>query len=131
MIFSVVLVILLSIGPICAMDSNIINDDSNLLSENNKVIFSSQNLEVSSYDSISETISHDDNVKNHSSVKDYGLLTSQYISDDIIQANDTKTTTLVLKWTNHYKHPIFNLPLILVSIIDNFTSIKCFIYNLI
>ena len=86
MIFSVVLVILLSIGPICAMDSNIINDDSNLLSENNKVVFSSQNLEVSSYDSISETISHDDNVKNHSSIEDNGLLTSQLISDDIIQA---------------------------------------------
>ena len=102
MIFSVVLVILLSIGPICAMDSNIINDDSNLLSENNKVIFSSQNLEVSSYDSISETISHDDNVKNHSSVKDYGLLTSQYISDDIIQANDTKTTTLAGNDTELY-----------------------------
>ena len=102
MIFSVVLVILLSIGPIFAMDSSIIDDDSNLLNENNKIVFSSQDLEVSSYDSVSETISHDDNVNNYSSVGNNGLLTSQYISDDAIQANGTKTTTLAGNDTELY-----------------------------
>ncbi|WP_407378526.1 transglutaminase domain-containing protein [Methanobrevibacter sp.] len=89
-------------GPIFAIDSDITADDSNLLSENNKIVFSSQNLEVSSYDSISETISHDDNMNNYSSEEDNGLLTSQYLSDDMLQVNDAKNTTLTGNDTELY-----------------------------
>ena len=49
------------IGSVSAIDSNVTIDDSNLLNENNKIVFSLQNLEVSSDDSIPETPSHDDN----------------------------------------------------------------------
>ena len=79
------------IGSVSAMDSNVTTDDSNLLNVNNKIDVSS-NLEVSSNDSISETISHDDN----------GLLTSQYISDDVIQANEVISTSLTGNDTELY-----------------------------
>lgn len=79
------------IGSVSAMDTNVTADDSNLLNANNKIDVSS-NLEVSSNDSISETFSHDDN----------GLLTSQYISDDIIQADDVISTSLTGNDTELY-----------------------------
>ena len=83
MFFSIVCSIFLMLGSVSAIDYNVTVDDSNLLNEYNKIDVSS-NLEVSSNDSISETISHDDN----------NLLTSQYISDDLIRANDTVSTSL-------------------------------------
>ena len=91
MFFSIVCAIFLMIGSVSAMDTNVTADDSNLLNANNKIDVSS-NLEVSSNDSISETISHDDN----------GLLTSQYISDDVIQANDVISTSLTGNDTELY-----------------------------
>lgn len=91
MIFSVVCMIFLMIGSVSAMDLNVTTDDSNLLNENNKIVFSSQNLEVSSNDSISETNSHDDY-----------LLTSQYISDDLIQDNEKISTSLTGNDTELY-----------------------------
>ena len=94
MFFSIVFMIFMMISSVSAIDSNITTDDSNLLNENNKIVFSSQNLEVSSYDSISENTSHDDNLKSYFSNEDKGLLTSQYVSDDILNVNDTKSTSL-------------------------------------
>ncbi len=99
MFFSIVLAVLLSMAPIFAMDYDITTDDSNLLNENNKVVFSSQSLEVSSYGSISETISHDDN---YSSEENDGFLQSQYLSDDIIRADEVKDTSLVGNDTELY-----------------------------
>ena len=87
------------VGSVSAMDSNVTVDDSNLLNENNKIV---QNLEVSSYDSISENTSHDDNLKSYFSNEDEGLLTSQYVSDDILNVNDTKSTSLAGNDTELY-----------------------------
>ena len=92
MFFSIVFMIFIMISSVSAIDSSVTTDDSNLLNENNKIVFSSQNLEVSSYDSISENTSHDDN----------DLLTSQYVSDDILNVNDTKTTSLTGNDTELY-----------------------------
>jgi hypothetical protein len=102
MIFSIVFAAFLMIGSVSAIDSNVTVDDSNLLNENNKVVFSLHNLEVSSNDSISETTSHDDNLNNYSSYGDDGLLTSQYISDDKLLADDIKSTSLAGNDTELY-----------------------------
>ena len=102
MFFSIVFMIFMMISSVSAIDSNVTTDDSNLLNENNKIVFSSQNLEVSSYDSISENTSHDDNLKSYFSNEDKGLLTSQYVSDDILNVNDTKSTSLAGNDTELY-----------------------------
>ncbi|WP_407414516.1 transglutaminase family protein [Methanobrevibacter sp.] len=87
--------IFLIMGSVSAMDSNVTNNNSNLLNENN-------NLEVSSYDSISETTSHEDNITMTSSSEECGLLTAQYISDDIVRANDVQATSLTGNDTELY-----------------------------
>ena len=98
-IFSIVFTVFLMIGSVSAIDSNVTIDDSNLLNENNKIVFSLQNLEVSSDDSIPETPSHDDN---YSSDEDEGLFTSQYISDDELLVNDAQSTSLAGNDTELY-----------------------------
>ena len=102
MFFSIVFMIFLIMGSVSAMDSNITSDDTSLLNENNKIVFSSQSLEVSSYDSISENVSHDDNITITSSSEEGGLLTSQYISDDILGANSKIVTSLIGNDTELY-----------------------------
>ena len=87
------------ISSVSAIDSNVTTDDSNLLNDNNKIV---QNLEVSSYDSISENTSHDDNINNYLSNEDKGLLASQYVSDDVFQADLSKVTSLVGNDTELY-----------------------------
>ena len=82
-------------GSVSAMDLNVTNNNSNLLNDNN-------NLEVSSYDSISETTSHEDNITIASSSQEGGLLTAQYISDDIVRANDVQATSLTGNDTELY-----------------------------
>lgn len=84
MLISIACILFMFLGSVSAVDLDSTIDDANLLGENNKVVFSSQILDVSSDDSISETISHDDE----------GFLQSQYISDDIL-ANGTVATSLV------------------------------------
>ncbi len=101
MFFSIVFMIFMMISSVSAIDSNVTTDDSNLLNENNKIVFS-QNLEVSSYDSISENTSHDDNLKSYFSNEDMGLLTSQYVSDDILNVNEIKATSLAGNDTELY-----------------------------
>jgi hypothetical protein len=76
------------IGSVSAMDLN-------NASEN-------KNLDVSSYYSISETNSHDDNVNYYSSGEDIDLLKDQYISDDILKDNSTKSTVLTGNDTELY-----------------------------
>lgn len=61
-----------------------------------------KNLDVSSYYSISETTSHDDNANYYSSGEDIELLNSQYISDDILKDNSTKSTVLTGNDTELY-----------------------------
>ena len=95
MIFSIVFMTFLMIGSVSAMDLNVTNNNSNLLNENN-------NLEVSSYDSISETTSHEDNITIASSSQEGGLLTAQYISDDVVRANDVQATSLTGNDTELY-----------------------------
>ena len=102
MFFSIVFMVFVMISSVSAIDSNVTADDTNLLNENNKIVFSSQNLEVSSYASISENTSHDDNLKSYFSNEDMGLLTSQYVSEDILNVNDIKTTSLTGNDTELY-----------------------------
>ena len=119
MFFSIVCSIFLMLGSVSAIDYNVTVDDSNLLNEYNKIDVSS-NLEVSSNDSISETISHDDN----------NLLTSQYISDDLIRANDTVSTSLTGDDTELYfkNGTAYNVVLSDVDATANTPGI-CFINN--
>lgn len=91
MLISIVCMLFLCIGSVSAIDLDSTMDDTNLLNENNKIVFSSQILDVSSDDSISETISHEDE----------GFLQSQYISEDIL-ANESVLTTLVGNDTELY-----------------------------
>ncbi len=101
MFFSVVFMVFLLMGSVSAIDYNITADDTSLLNENNKIVFSSQSLEVSSYDSISETRSHDDNITITSS-EEGELLTSQYISDDNTVVASKMATSLIGNDTELY-----------------------------
>ncbi len=61
---SIALIFFIALGSVCAVDTNVSNNgDSNLIQDN--IILSSQNLEVSSEDSISDTNSHDDNLEDY------------------------------------------------------------------
>ncbi len=81
----------LAIGSVSAMDvSNATNtDDSNFLG-NNQIVFSSQNLEVSSDNSISDTNSLNDTYDSNN--ENNGVLGFQYHSEDNIQAGQIPTS---------------------------------------
>ena len=91
MLISVACILVLSLGSVSAVDVNTTMDDANLLNENNKIVFSSQILDVSSDDSISESISHEDK----------GFLQSQYVSEDVPD-NETIATSLLGNDTELY-----------------------------
>ena len=101
------------LGSVSAVDLGNVTDDSNLL-DDNKDVFSTQDLEVSSNDSISETNlvnSRDDNLNNYPSEvialssdadDEDNILESQYFSEDSIQASTVKSTLLVGNDTELY-----------------------------
>ena len=102
MFFSIVFLLFLLIGSVSAIDSDNANNDSNVLGENNNIIFSTQDIDVSSNDSISETNSRDDNliscpsdISTDSEDDDNTIFGSQYFSEDMLQVDEIKSTTLV------------------------------------
>jgi len=113
MFISMVIIMLFMISSVSAVDLNNASDNSNLLQyDNNKVVFSSQNLDVSSNDSISDTKfvnSRNDNLNDYpfdtlinNNLGSGDILGLQYISENIIQDNGTNETILVGNDTEMY-----------------------------
>jgi transglutaminase-like putative cysteine protease len=108
MFFSIVFLLFLVIGSVSAIDSDNANNDSNVLGENNNIIFSTQDIDVSSNDSISETNSRDDNLIScpsditTDSEDDDTILRSQYFSEDMVQVDEIKSTILIGNDTELY-----------------------------
>lgn len=118
MSFAIVLILFFLMGSVSALDLNNASDCTNSLNDD-KIVISSQNLEVSANDSVLEDISQDDE----------GFFQSQYGHDDILE-NGTILTSMDANDTELYFNSGDSFKIILSDVNGNPLANQSVIFTL-